>query len=291
LTEHSDNKLQKGSAFHYNFLLLGFFNMLLPLMGCPYITGSIPHSPQFVRALAKTEVVRDGAQEKTRIVQVFENRLAPFLVNVLILICLPLIWELRIMPTSVISDALFLFMGATGLPGNDLWERFKLMFTESSLYPPLHFSQEEVPRSRMHIFTIVQVLCVAVLYAVSRSAIAVAFPIFLVLTVPVKFLIPRLTCGLVTVDMVAILDNEQQPKVSDIEEGASIEQSFDKAEMPQKPNLDEGVDDSSLTDSTVHVTDGNNSTRGSTIGEHDLEVEAANATNTSCHGDSYDVSI
>jgi hypothetical protein len=265
--------------------------MLLPLMGCPYITGSIPHSPQFARALAKTEVVRDGAQEKTRIVQVFENRLAPFLVNVLILICLPFIWELRIMPTSVISDALFLFMGVTGLPGNDLWERFKLLFTESSLYPPMPFSQGEVPRSKMHIFTMVQILCVAVLYAVSRSAIAVAFPIFLVLTVPVKLLIPRLTCGLVTADMVAILDNEQQPKASDIEAGASIEQALDKAELPQTSTIEDGFDDVSMTGSTVHVKDGSNSTRGSTIDEHDLEVEAANVTDMSSPRDTYDVSI
>jgi hypothetical protein len=248
MTEHSDNKLKKGSAFHYNFLLLGFFNILLPLLGCPYITGSIPHSPQFARALAVTEVVREGGQEKTRIIKVFENRVDPLLVNVLILICLPVIWELRVMPTSVISDALFLFMGLTGLPGNDLFERLKLLFTERSLYPSLPYSEKEVPRSSMHIFTIVQVLFAGVLYAVSRSPIAVAFPVFLVLTIPVKLLIPKITGGVVTGEMVAILDCEKQPN-------CSIDEATDKSPETSK------------------VKDGKVTPNGSTPDKNYLEAE------------------
>jgi len=198
--------------------------------------------------LAKTEIVREGGREKTQIVKVFENRLAPLLVNVLILVCLPIIWELRVMPTCVISDALFLFMGLTGLPGNDLWERFKLLFTDTSLYPPLPHSQADVPNSCMHIFTLVQTTCVVVLYAVSRSPIAVAFPVFLVLTIPVKLLIPKLTCGRLTDDMVAILNCETRSEVSgilsDVEVAKSPEdgkvekvadgECVDEAKVPQE---------------------------------------------------------
>merc|ERR1712061_542941 len=89
LTQHPDHKLKKGSAFHYNFLMLGVFNIVFPLFGCPYVTGSLPHSPQFTRALARTEVIRERGQETTRIVEVYENRVAPLMVNVLILACLP----------------------------------------------------------------------------------------------------------------------------------------------------------------------------------------------------------
>lgn len=210
LTQHPDHHLKKGAAFHYNFLILGCFNMIFPLFGCPYVTGSLPHSPQFVRALARTEVIRENGCEGTRIVSVYENRIAPLLVNLLIVIALPEIGKLSKIPTAVICDALFLYMGLSGLPGNQLFERIKLFFTEEALYPPLHFSKEEVPRAQMHLFTLVQLLTVAVLFGVSRSPIALAFPIFLVLSIPLRMNLHRLTGGFLTEEMVAILDHARQ---------------------------------------------------------------------------------
>jgi len=220
LTQHPDHHLKKGAAFHYNFFLLGVFNICFPLLGCPYVTGSLPHSPQFVNALAKKEVIREAGSEKTRIVEVYENRVAPLLVNVLVLICLPFIGELRIIPTAVICDALFLFMGLSGLPGNQLFERIKLIFTEEALYPDLHFTKDDVPRKQMHVFTLFQLITVCVLFAVTRSPIAVAFPVFLVLSIPLRMSLHRVTGGFVTEKMVAILDH-RTPEPKDVEEATA----------------------------------------------------------------------
>jgi hypothetical protein len=210
LTQQDSHNLKKGAAFHWNFLILGVFNIVFPMFGCPYVTGSLPHSPQFVNALARKEVVREGGVETSKIVEVYEQRLAPFLVNALIIICLPLIGELKYIPTSVICDALFLYMGLSGLPGNQLFERAKLVFTEEALYPPLHFSKEEVPRKQMHVFTLAQAFMVVVLFVVARSPIALAFPVFLVLSIPLRMNLHKLTGGFVTADMVCILDNTKK---------------------------------------------------------------------------------
>eukprot|EP00440_Ansanella_granifera_P034640 gb/GFBE01037580.1/.p1 GENE.gb/GFBE01037580.1/~~gb/GFBE01037580.1/.p1 ORF type:complete len:546 (+),score=93.58 gb/GFBE01037580.1/:1-1638(+) len=206
LTQHPDHKLRKGSAFHWNFFILGCFNIIFPLFGCPFVTGSLPHSPQFAKALATVEVVREGGHEKTKIVSVCENRVAPLLVNVLVLVMLPIIEKLKIVPTAVICDALFLFMGLSGLPGNELFERLKLFFTEEALYPPLKWTKEDVPRARMHFFTLLQFCFVGLLFGVSRSPIALAFPVFLVLSIPTRMFLHRLTCGCLTADHVSILD-------------------------------------------------------------------------------------
>merc|ERR1712217_775757 len=104
LTHHPDHDLKKGGAFHYNFLILGIFNMIFPLFGCPFVTGSLPHSPQFVRSLARTEVVRENGCERTCIVSVVENRISPLMVNLLIIACIPEIGILKKMPTAVICD-------------------------------------------------------------------------------------------------------------------------------------------------------------------------------------------
>lgn len=206
LTQHPDHDLKKGSAFHWNFFILGCFNILFPLFGCPFVTGSLPHSPQFVKALATIETVREDKHEKAKIVSVCENRLAPFMVNLLVLIFLPIIDQLKIVPTAVICDALFLFMGLSGLPGNELFERLKLIFTEEALYPPLKWTKEEVPPIRMHLFTLIQFSYVGLLFGVSRSPIALAFPVFLVLSIPTRMCLHRLTFGVLTKEHVLTLD-------------------------------------------------------------------------------------
>mmetsp|Transcript_16877 Transcript_16877/g.31421 ORF Transcript_16877/g.31421 Transcript_16877/m.31421 type:complete len:558 (-) Transcript_16877:27-1700(-) len=227
LTQHPDHNLKKGTAFHYNFLLLGIFNIIFPMFGCPYVTGSLPHSPQFTRALATTEMVRVGKDEKVRIVGVCENRVSPLMVNVLILICLPVIGELSYIPTAVVCDALFLFMGITGLPGNELFERLKLLITEPALYPTMHFTEQDVPRSRMHFFTIFQFSFVAILYAVARSPIALAFPIFLVSSIPARMFLARLSCNFISQDMVDLLDHRRrEDKDTSCDDGAEADPDF-----------------------------------------------------------------
>merc|ERR1712032_687903 len=99
---------------------------------------------------------------------------------------LPFIGKLKYIPTAVICDTLFLFMGFSGLQGNELFERIKLAFTEEALYPRMHFSKEEVPRRSMHMFTFYQLLTVVVLFCITKSPIAVAFPVFLVASIPLR---------------------------------------------------------------------------------------------------------
>lgn len=230
LTQHPDHHLKKGSAFHWNFFILGCFNIIFPMFGCPYVTGSLPHSPQFVKALATTEVVRENGHESVKIKSVCENRVSPLFVNVLVLAALPKIEELKLVPTAVICDALFLFMGLSGLPGNELFERLKLIFTEQSLYPPMKWTKDDVPISRMHVFTLIQFSFVGILFGVSRSPIALAFPVFLVASIPVRMLLHKLTCGFLTKDHVLILDHVK------------------KVELPEKP-----VEATKLTSSEVEI--------------------------------------
>lgn len=180
-------------------------------MACPR------RPPAFAKALAETETIREDGVEKTRIIGVCENRVSPLLVNVLILICLPLIGQLEKIPTCVICDGLFLFMGLSGLPGNQLFERIKLVFTEETLYPTLAYTETEVPRRRMHVFTLLQFFFVAVLFGVARSPIALAFPVFLVASIPFRMLLPKLTCGFLTADMVACLDHAKNKDADQIE--------------------------------------------------------------------------
>ena len=70
-------RLRKGAYYHSSMLMMGLFCMIGPLFGLPFVTGSLPHSPQFVRAMARLD---DGG----RVLAVNESRIAPLLCYALI---------------------------------------------------------------------------------------------------------------------------------------------------------------------------------------------------------------
>jgi hypothetical protein len=209
MTHTPENKLKKGGAFHWNLLILAILTAVLPLFGCPVTVGALPHSPQFAGALAQTEMVREDGVQKKKLIKVHENRISPLIVMALITASLSIIGSFTALPFCIICDALFLFMGVTGLPGNQLWERILLMFSQPSLYPPLPFTRAEVPLYQMHLFTAVQFIGFAVLFIVEESPIALAFPIFLVLIALTPKVLSKVSCGLISQKTVAKLDHQE----------------------------------------------------------------------------------
>lgn len=49
------HSLKKGSAYHYDLLIVGALNVALTLHGLPMMHGVLPHSPLHVRSLADIE--------------------------------------------------------------------------------------------------------------------------------------------------------------------------------------------------------------------------------------------
>eukprot|EP00736_Rhodelphis_marinus_P002959 Rmarinus@m.22366 len=184
LIEKDEHNLKKGSGYHLNLLVVGIFNMVLPLFGLPYVMGSLPHSPQFAHALAvKEEFEIDGRLEE-RIIHVHENRVAPLAANFLVgvsLLALPLLQEL---PRSSF-DGLFFYMACTGLMSNTLWERTQLLLMETRQHPPSHYSRH-VRVSRVHAYTLTQLVAVGVLFAVAITIVGLAFPLFVVALIPLR---------------------------------------------------------------------------------------------------------
>ena len=212
LTQASEHHLRKGNAYHWNFLLVGLFNIAMPLVGCPFVTGSLPHSPQFVQALAIKEIVAvpsadgSGAASASRVVHTHETRVAPLLANVLILGSLVLTPAFAYIPTACL-DGLFLFMGISSLPSNAIWQRAKLILQQKRMHPPEHISRS-LPLATVHSYTALQVGVVAFLFLLSRTAAALSFPVFVILTIPLRLALPRLMCRCFSDEALRALDGE-----------------------------------------------------------------------------------
>lgn len=61
----------------------------------------------------------------------------------------------------------------------------RLYFMPVKHYPPTNYVKRVRPW-KLHLFTTIQVLCLAVLWSVKSSRFSLAFPFFLILMVPIR---------------------------------------------------------------------------------------------------------
>jgi hypothetical protein len=101
---------------------------------------------------------------------------------------------------------LFLYMGVVSMSGNQFFERLSLWLTDPALYPRTHYIRR-VPAGAIHAFTLLQLCCLLMLWAVQLSRIGILFPLFVALLVPVRLLAGRWFAP----DHLAALDSEEEP--------------------------------------------------------------------------------
>lgn len=202
IVQNRDNQLRRGSAYHWDLVVVGVLLVGSSLFGLPWLVAATVRSINHVRALATAEI-RDG---QFRIRSVLENRVSAFVVHGLIGLSLLFTSLLREIPMAVLYG-LFLYMGFTSMRGNQFFERLKLWFTDPELYPTRHYIRR-VPRRIIHIYTVVQALCLAVLWVVKSSKVGILFPLFIALLVPVRTALGKLLPR----EQVEVLDAEEVPE-------------------------------------------------------------------------------
>jgi mannitol/fructose-specific phosphotransferase system IIA component (Ntr-type) len=190
LVNSPDHKLIKGEAYHFDLSLLAVLIAVCSLFGLPWLAAATVRSLNHVRSLATLEeVVTPGGETRERIIHVRENRLTGFAIHLLIGCSLLLLPYLKEIPMAILYG-LFLFMGIVSMKGNQLFERLSLWIMDTSLYPRNHYTQR-VPRWTMHLFTLIQLICLTVLLVVKVSPVGILFPLFIALLVPVRLLLNR----------------------------------------------------------------------------------------------------
>ena len=195
MVNNPSNKLKKGVSYHYDIVVLGLINAIMSLLGLPYVHGSLPHSPLHVRALADVEECIEDGFVSENIIRVRETRLTNLFAHLMISASVLLVpYPLNIIPIPVLYG-LFTYLAITALKDLQLWERMILIFTEQSLYPPLHYVRK-VPQKIIHCFTVMQLLQLFVLCAVSFAGSAylkMVFPFIIFLLIPLRVkVLPKL---------------------------------------------------------------------------------------------------
>jgi hypothetical protein len=196
LCQKKEMNLRKGSYFHSSFLWMGLFNMVFPSFGLPFVTGSLPHSPQLVRAL---EDERTDEQGRSRSF-VWENRVCPFFMYFLIGAAL---WfpfgraAIEAIPDAAV-DGILIFVGIAGLFETQLWARIWLLCTQQRFFPKALFARGD--KSKMHRFTFIQIAALGFAWLLNGlamgnpnlSPLGLCFPLIIMLLVPFRIaVLPR----------------------------------------------------------------------------------------------------
>ncbi|XP_076968651.1 solute carrier family 4 member 11 isoform X4 [Tamandua tetradactyla] len=189
LVNAPQNRMVKGTAYHWDLLLIAIINTGLSLFGLPWIHAAYPHSPLHVRALAFVEERVENGHIYDTIVSVKETRLtslgASILVGLsLLLLPFPLQWI-----SKPVLYGLFLYIALTSIDGSQLFERVALLLKEQTAYPPTHYLRR-VPQRKIHYFTGLQVLQLLLLCAFGMSSLPymkMIFPLIMIAMIPIRY--------------------------------------------------------------------------------------------------------
>uniref|UniRef100_A0A8D3CA72 Anion exchange protein n=1 Tax=Scophthalmus maximus TaxID=52904 RepID=A0A8D3CA72_SCOMX len=212
IVSKKDRMLVKGSGFHLDLLLIVVLGGSSALFGLPWMAAATVRSVTHVNALTvMSKAVAPG--DKPRIQEVKEQRVTGFLVAIMVGLSIVIGDLLRQIPLAVLFG-IFLYMGVMSLNGIQLTERMMLLLMPPK-YHPDHTYVRKVRTLRMHLFTCIQMVCLAVLWAVMSTQASLAFPFVLILTVPVKMFVLR---RIFTVREMACLDaDDAEPKFDERE--------------------------------------------------------------------------
>ncbi len=202
-----DHKLKKGEAYHLDLGVVGALIALCSMLGLPWLVAATVRSLNHLRSLATVEEEIDSKGNRhDRIVHVRENRVTGLVIHLMVALSLLFLSVLQLIPMAVLYG-LFLYMGVVSMRGNQFFERLSLWVMDSQLYPSTHYIRK-VPMGVIHLFTLLQLVCLAVLWAVKVSALGILFPLFIAVLVPVRLIANRFFKA----EHLEALDSEEIPE-------------------------------------------------------------------------------
>uniref|UniRef100_A0A4W6CGY7 Anion exchange protein n=1 Tax=Lates calcarifer TaxID=8187 RepID=A0A4W6CGY7_LATCA len=186
IVSKKERMLVKGTGFHLDLLIIVVVGGISALFGLPWLSAATVRSVTHTNALTvMSKAVAPG--DKPRIQEVKEQRVTGFLVAVLVGLSIVIGEVLRQIPLAVLFG-IFLYMGVMSLNGIQLTERLILLLMPPKYHPDQNYVRK-VRTLRMHLFTVVQLTCLSLLWVVMATAAALAFPFVLLLTIPVRMLL------------------------------------------------------------------------------------------------------
>ncbi|XP_039972736.1 sodium bicarbonate cotransporter 3 isoform X2 [Xiphias gladius] len=220
IVNRKENKLKKGCGYHLDLLVVAVMLGVCSIMGLPWFVAATVLSISHVNSLKlESECAAPGEQPK--FLGIREQRVTGFMIFVLMGCSVFMTSALKFIPMPVLYGV-FLYMGVSSLKGIQvrfgvcpfvllqlhrcvsvslisrpsvpfsaplqLFDRIKLFGMPAKHQPDLIYLRY-VPLWKVHVFTVVQLSCLIVLWAIKASAAAVIFPMMVLALVFIRKLL------------------------------------------------------------------------------------------------------
>ncbi|XP_067366341.1 sodium bicarbonate cotransporter 3-like isoform X11 [Channa argus] len=186
IINRKENKLKKGCGYHLDLLVVAVMLGVCSIMGLPWFVAATVLSISHVNSLKlESECAAPGEQPKFLGIQ--EQRVTGFMIFFLMGCSVFMTSVLKYIPMPVLYGV-FLYMGVSSLKGIQLFDRIKLFGMPTKHQPDLIYLRY-VPLWKVHVFTVVQVTCLIVLWVIKVSAAAIVFPMMVLALVFIRKLL------------------------------------------------------------------------------------------------------
>ncbi|XP_059681610.1 anion exchange protein 4 [Gavia stellata] len=176
-------KLQKGAGFHLDLLCVSLLMVVTSATGLPWYVSATVISLAHMESLRK-ESETSAPGEHPKFLGIREQRLTGLAVFVLMGVSIFMAPILKHIPMPVLYGV-FLYMGVAALNSIQLTDRVRLLLMPAKHQPDLAYLRH-VPLRRVHLFTVIQLLCLALLWLLKSTTAAVIFPVMLLALVGIR---------------------------------------------------------------------------------------------------------
>ncbi|XP_011742484.1 sodium-driven chloride bicarbonate exchanger isoform X2 [Macaca nemestrina] len=189
IINRKEHKLKKGCGYHLDLLMVAVMLGVCSIMGLPWFVAATVLSITHVNSL-KLESECSAPGEQPKFLGIREQRVTGLMIFILMGSSVFMTSILKFIPMPVLYGV-FLYMGASSLKGIQFFDRIKLFWMPAKHQPDFIYLRH-VPLRKVHLFTIIQMSCLGLLWIIKVSRAAIVFPMMVLALVFVRKLMDLL---------------------------------------------------------------------------------------------------
>uniref|UniRef100_A0A8B9NRA3 Anion exchange protein n=1 Tax=Accipiter nisus TaxID=211598 RepID=A0A8B9NRA3_9AVES len=174
IVNRKEHKLKKGAGYHLDLFWVAILMIICSFMGLPWYVAATVISIAHIDSL-KMETETSAPGEQPKFLGVREQRVTGVIVFILTGVSVFMAPILKFIPMPVLYGV-FLYMGVASLNGVQFMDRLKLLLMPLKHQPDFIYLRH-VPLRRVHLFTFLQVVCLALLWILKSTVAAIIFPV------------------------------------------------------------------------------------------------------------------
>ncbi|KAB0360215.1 hypothetical protein FD754_004371 [Muntiacus muntjak] len=183
IINRKEHKLKKGCGYHLDLLMVAIMLGVCSIMGLPWFVAATVLSITHVNSL-KLESECSAPGEQPKFLGIREQRVTGLMIFVLMGCSVFMTTILKFIPMPVLYGV-FLYMGVSSLQGIQFFDRLKL-FGMPAKHQPDFIYLRHVPLRKVHLFTLIQLTCLVLLWVIKASPAAIVFPMMVLALVFVR---------------------------------------------------------------------------------------------------------